>query len=192
MRIDLREYFRDASFGGVKLDDERSRVENLLGKPAVAIAGIDSDSDHYKDAALWFFGGVQFDFNYGNVLEDMGFQPWYIREGSSYKSPEDPVELDTWIFQANPEPDIDDLRAALKSEAIDFQDTGLETCYFDESAKHFVMVDYQPNNAGDEHFGTLVLRSGVSIRYSDDASIVRTAANLDYWMIKGKEQEIVW
>lgn len=192
MNVSLLAYFRNASFGGAKVGDTRSTVERLLGKPVVVVAGIDNKLTDYRAAGLWYFGGVQFDFDESDILKDIGFQPWYVREGSSYRSPEDITKLDTWIFQSNHEPSVDDLRVALRNESIDFQDTGWETCLYDEALKEFTVVDYQPDNVQDEHFGTLVLRSGISVRYAGDASITRVAANIDYWMIKGREQAIVW
>lgn len=191
--INLLDFFKSGSFGGVKVGFRRDMVESILGRPDVSIPGA-SSSDDYKRANLWYYAGVQFSFSHldEELLIDIGFKPSYVLPDGYYRNPgNENTELDAWIF-GRKEPTVQELKQALAQEAIPFQDTGLETCVYNEEKKKFELIPYNPDLEGaEESFGTLVLMSGIQIRYSDDGAITRVASGKD-WSVKGREQNIKW
>lgn len=193
MKVKLLDFFRSASFGGVRIGFHRNRIESILGKPDFSVPG-HSTSDDYRQAGLWYYAGVQFTFVDldAGLLSEIGFKPFYLYPSSQYRDLEtEKTKLDLWVFDQAEEPTIEKLRLALENEDIPFKDTGLETCVYNEEKKKFELILYAPTLEDVESFGTLVLQGGVQIRYSDDKSIIRVASGAD-WMVKGREQDINW
>lgn len=192
MQVNLLDFFRTASFGGVRTGFHRDEVEATLGKPDVFNPG-HSSSENYKDAALWYYAGVQFTFLdlKSEILSDIGFVPFYLSPERFYRDLQtEKTELDIWVFSSTREPSVHDLKLALEKENIPFKDTGLETILYNRDRKTFELIPYNPALKDVESFGTLVLQSGVQIRYSDDTSIVRVTSSRDSWAVKGREQDI--
>jgi hypothetical protein len=190
MKISLLQFFLDGHLNGIKLGFHRAKVEEILGRPDVSVPG-HSDSEDYAKAGLWYYGGVQFSFTdlEKNVVDDIGFRPFYLLPTSQYRDSKcERRELDLWIFNGECEPKIQDLRNALLREHIGFQDTGLESVVFNEVIENLEVIPYDPT--ADDSFGTLVLKSGIQVRYLDDGTILRVQIGGEGWMVKGKEQAI--
>lgn len=196
MKVNLLNFFKNGDFGGVRIGFYRNEVEKLLGKPDVAVWGPYKSSDNYNEAGLWYYAGVQLVFGVEeeeNILYDIGFRLGYLHPDCPYRDlSNESTVFDYWVLDPQRPLNIDDLIFALKNESIPFVDTGLESCIFDETIKMFRTIPYQPGIKDDEPFGTIVLKSGVQIRYLDDRSIVRVAVSKDAWMIKGREQTVTW
>ncbi len=190
MKVSLLQFFRDGHFHGIKLGFHRNEIEEILGKPDIAKPG-HSHSQDYDKAGLWYYAGVQFTFCDldANVVDNIGFKPPYVLPTRKwYRDLEtEKTELDLWVFDSQDEPTIQDLKNALVAENIDFQDTGLESIIFNEAIKNFQVIPYDSD--AEESFGTLVLKSGIQVRYSDDGSILRVQIGGN-WSFKGKEQDI--
>ena len=86
MRVSLLDFFRTASFGGVRVGFHRDRVESMLGKPDVSLPG-HSKSDDYRQAGLWVYAGVEFTFVDldAGLLSSIAFKPSYLRMGWQYR-----------------------------------------------------------------------------------------------------------
>lgn len=191
MKASLLQFFQDGTLNGVKPGDSRQRVESLLGLPDLHLPGYGNSSD-VRMAALWYYAGIQLTFvNLENdLLGDVGFKPFYLKPGQYRDLETENTELELWIFADEDEPDIQDLRKALTIEHILFQDTGLESLVFNQAIKNYEMRSY--DLAAEESFGTLVLKSGVQVRYAGDGQIIRIQIGGEGWMYPGKEQSIRW
>ncbi len=175
----------------MKPGDSRERIELLLGLPDLHFPGHSNSSDMRK-AGLWYYAGVQFSFFdlENDVLGDVGFKPFYLKPGQ-YREPEtEHTQLDLWLFADEAEPNVQDLRSALSLEQIPFQDTGLESVQFNQATKKYEIIPHDPQ--AEESFGTLVLQSGIQIRYTDQGEIIRVQIGGKGWGVEGKEQHIVW
>jgi hypothetical protein len=199
-KISLLEFFRTGRFGGVTVGMSRQEVEALLGRP-------DSWSrlEEYGTAGIWIYGGVELCYSSqdNNLLQSIYFRPSYFTRRESRRSNK---RVDTWIFGMTPNgPSKHQLEEALRNASIPFQDTGLEMIFHEEDHRTWQVLDYDParfQELGDraECFGTLVLRSGVQVRYSgaqcryseEGEILVVKISKGEFWGFPGKEAHIRW
>ena len=191
MQINLLDFFRTASFGTVKVGFQREKIESILGEPTGFLS--ENLLRDCQQADLWFYDVVELGFDdlEKDLLSTISFKPFYFSQANKFLDFEPKTfKLDLWIFRQGIDVTIDDLRLALNHESIPFQDTGLETSVFSEEMDKFATIPYDPELVDNESFGTLILQSGVQIRYSDNKSILRVASGLE-WLFKGSEQDFI-
>jgi hypothetical protein len=196
-KIHLREFFRTGMFGPVRLGMSKAKIRNLLGEPD---EWQPPNDPHYvaDTAPAWVYaGGVEFFFgdfealpNAEAHLSSISFKPnylWWNRAKTSQM-------INRWIFRSWVGPTVVQLKSALEQEQIPYQDTGLQTMTNNPFEGLRMLPTYEPNHEwADEHFGTIVIKSGVQVRYDDSYKVIRVRIASDlYWMIAGKEADIHW
>jgi hypothetical protein len=203
--LKLLEFFRIGSLGGVKPGMSREEVEKILGYPDCALGALDESPDRYKTAGIWLYGGIQFCFGIppdrSNILEGIDFKPHYLfrypKEASGERLK---TKVRRWIFRSRQGPTKQQLAEALSKHSIAYQDTSLEMLIWNEEISNFQVIEYQEHlltsseaqaHRLPECFGTLVLKSGVQVRYDEKDQILRVGNGVD-WSYKGKESAIVW
>jgi hypothetical protein len=193
--ISFLDCFRTGRFGSVEIGMSKEQILSLLGAPDDwwRINSANDDQPYTQsESPIWIYGGVELYWEgANNTLSEISFKPHYLH-WSKYITP-----LDCWIFRNQKGPTLRRLKAALKRESIPFQDTGLEIVVWqleDRSKPLYSVVplqNIQESYDSDDVFGTLVLKSGVQVRFGDDNRVI-TVSLSGRWGIKGAERFIKW
>jgi hypothetical protein len=200
-KISLLEFFRTGTFGGVEVGMSRQEVESQLGTPQHFIEGSYCAPGQYEKAGIWIYGGVEliFAFSYEtyentDVLDAIYFKTIYFTGRERRRRNK---VVDTWIFgRSSFGLTKHQLEAGLQAEAIQFQDTGLQMLVNVPGTHEYEMIDYDEFRLGqmgetDEFVGTLVLKSGVEVRY-DEKDVISKISKPGKWLYKGRESLIQW
>lgn len=189
-KISVLEFFRSAELGGVKPGMTRAEARDILGEPDFQ-GGFTLDSaspDHVK--AIWVYAGIELYWPESidtAPLHQITFYPQALDLNRK--------NIDLWIFNNEESVSCTELKAALDNEAINYQDTGLEVLKFTGLGSGFKIIPKnlvaEIDRETDEILGTLVLRSGIQVRYSGDDAIIKVASG-NVWSFKGSEQFIKW
>ena len=196
--INILEIFRKGKVGPVELGMTKAEVTAYLGTPEDwwRHNAVDKNNPYTLTASqIWTYGGVEFYWRgidpTTETLIEISFKPHYLHWHDWAPT------LDRWIFRKHNGPKIRYLKSALKRESIPFQDTGLEIILprSDNPNKlSYVVVPLRDAPADYDSldvFGTIVLKSGIHVRYGDDNYIIKVAIG-NRWVVKGGEQHIKW
>jgi hypothetical protein len=196
--ISLLDFFRTGQLGDVHLGIARRDVLNSFGSPDDYLNPRLADNTRpwsKADAPIWWYGGIEFFFDTEATAQADTHSLLYIQFKPSYLYRHRwQTHVQRWVFRSQQGPTRQRLAAALMRAQIAYQDTGLETVLYDTRTQAFIVTEYQPVAPFDtraESFGTLVLRSGVQVRYAEDDTIIQTKIGGE-WMFPGKERFIQW
>jgi hypothetical protein len=156
-KIDMRDFLRTGEFGPIRLGMTTNQVEHLLGKPQdwggqLPLRPYYEPLDpgrSYNDFPIWIYDAMEFHFGYNGQLFLI-----YCDHLDLLKDKGDVFSLNRGVFEANP-PTLEQVEQALKEEKIDYTQKKLE------------------------HFGKLVLASGVEISYEYDDACVYVISHYD-------------
>lgn len=191
--LDLLDFLRTGTLADVKLGMSRSKVLSVLGTPDDFYrVDINGQPTTPGSTQILVYAGIELSFveemiGVTDTLTEIYFKPFHL-------FPKRSNPLRRWLFRSKKGPSKEQLTKGLSKQRIPYQDTGLEMLVWNEQDKNFQVVEYQgsllhsPNwiNSVNECFGTLVLKSGVQIRYNEGGEILRVSQGSN-WMIKGKE-----
>jgi hypothetical protein len=185
----LLEFFRAGKFGPIELGMTRTEVKHLIGAPDIYW---DCDGESEDDSAIWYYGGIElFWYPLDPKLHMISFQPYMLFRGHGKRKPWI-TKISRWVFRSSRGPTAEQLKLALDKQKIPYQDTGLDIIIWRDSASGYDVIPYKEmlhsNNDEDDVFGTLVLKSGVEVRYSKNGMIIKVAIDSEFWIIKGSEQ----
>jgi hypothetical protein len=193
--INLLDFFRSGRLGSVEIGMTKEQILAHLGTPDNWWrVNLDNHDQSYtqSESPIWKYAGIQL-YWYGTNerLSLISIKPEYL-----YKS-EYATQLKFWFYGNHTVPTMKRLRAALEQEAIPFQDTGMEISlsqYDSAGVCSYKVVPFEKENSNHDRFdafGTLVLKSGVQVRY-DDYDQVEHIILGSSWTVKGSEDLIKW
>lgn len=234
--ISLLDFFRTGQFGDVKVGMTKTEVLARLGVPDRTwdhLPLIEASIWIYDVVELYWVD--RFWTGFDTHLSSITFQPWRMsfhdRKGSKLHRDKQFRQIDYWIFRERRHLPLKQLKFSLRQKRIPFQDTGLETLvYHNNSRRKWILFEdmgleiiaYQEDNKtftvvpflnapanydSDDVFGTLVLKSGVQVRYLENYEIETiaiqvkrgnnhkiddTAYDNSPWTYKGSERFIRW
>lgn len=192
-KIQLKEFFRTGMFGPVGLGMTRAEVVALLGAPDRTNTVKENPIPGYSYGGVWMY----FDAEKAEALALMTFKPtdlWYVTRNP---------RINRWLFRGILGPKIDQLTEGLRKAGIDYQDTGLQTLTSNRDKMGLrkspddwneVLPEYNPSHPfAFEHFGTIVTRSGIYVRYTARRSIEGILrSEFSRFEFKGNERDIHW
>jgi hypothetical protein len=182
--IRLLDFFRSGQLGGASIGMTYEEVAASLGTPEMWWDGKNRNSPGAEArSSIWVYGGIELLFlpEQEPRLDMISFAPSYLFRNK--------ISLDRWVFRTRKGPSCRRLKKALKTERISYQDTGLEMVVFKEKMTAYEVVPFDetsPDLNLEDVFGTLILASGVQIRYAHDYSIVMVKMG-SVWGFQGSE-----